>query len=93
MPVAEVLGRDDIGALQPGKAADIIALRLDTLGQAGGAVHDPVAAAIFCTPQTIDLSVINGRVVVEDGQVLSLDLPTLVERHNACARQLYAGAL
>lgn len=90
---AEVLGRDDIGVLQPGKAADIVALRLDTLGQAGGAVHDPVAAAIFCTPQSVDLSVINGRIVVEDGQVLSLDLPTLVERHNACARQLYASAL
>ena len=71
---ADVLGRDDIGQLAPGKVADFIGLRLDTLGYAGGAVHDPLAATVFCHPQHVDLSVINGRVVVEDGSLLTLDL-------------------
>ena len=45
---AAVLGRDDIGQLAPGKAADLVAFRTDTLGMAGGAVHDPLAALVFC---------------------------------------------
>ncbi|MBN1261337.1 MAG: 8-oxoguanine deaminase [Anaerolineae bacterium] len=88
---AEVLGRDDIGQLEPGKAADFIALRLDTLGYAGGAVHDPLAATVFCQPQNVDLSVINGRIIVEDGQLATVDLPPLIERHNAIAQKLVRG--
>src|SRR5512136_373490 len=45
---ASVLGRDDIGQLAPGKAADFIGFRLDRLDFAG-ALHDPLAALIFCT--------------------------------------------
>ena len=88
---ADVLGRDDIGQLAPGKAADFIGLRLDTLGYAGGAVHDPLAATVFCHPQYTDLSVINGRIVIQDGHLLTLDVPATVERHNAIARQLVLG--
>jgi cytosine/adenosine deaminase-related metal-dependent hydrolase len=87
---AEVLGRDDIGQLALGKAADFIGLRLDTLGYAGGAVHDPLAATVFCQPQGVDLSVINGRVVVEGGTLRTAEVPVLVEQHNAIARRLVA---
>ncbi len=87
---AEVLGRDDIGELSPGKAADFIGLRLDTLDYAGAAVHDPLAATIFCQPRGVDLSVINGRIVVKEGRLLTLDLPVVVERHNRIARNLVA---
>ena len=65
---AAVLGRDDIGQLAPGMAADFIGYRLDTLGLAGGAVHDPLAALVFCHPPNVDLSVINGRVRVQHGR-------------------------
>mgnify|MGYP000187056441 CR=1 FL=1 len=88
---AQVLGRDDIGQLAPGKAADFIGIRLERLDFAG-ALHDPLAALVFCTPQRVDLSVINGRVVVEDGQLLTVDLGPLVERHNRIARELVNGA-
>lgn len=84
---AEVLGRDDIGQLSPGKAADCIAFRLDRLDYAG-ALHDPLAALVFCTPQRVDLSVIHGRVVVEEGRLLTVDLEPLIERHNRIARSL-----
>jgi cytosine/adenosine deaminase-related metal-dependent hydrolase len=90
---AQVLGRDDIGMLAPGMAADLIGYRLDTLGLAGGAVHDPLAALVFCQPPQVDLSVINGRVRVRDGVLLDVDLPVLVERHNAIARALVRGEL
>jgi 8-oxoguanine deaminase len=90
---ASVLGRDDIGYLAPGMAADFIGYRLDTLAFAGGAVHDPLAALVFCYPPGVDLSVINGRVRVQDGQLLAVDLPPLIERHNAIARALARGEL
>jgi cytosine/adenosine deaminase-related metal-dependent hydrolase len=84
---ARVLGRDDIGQLAPGKAADFIGVRLDSVGFAG-ALHDPLAAMFFCSSQEVDLSVINGKVVVEDGQLVTLDLGPVVERHNEIARSL-----
>ncbi len=84
---AQVLGRDDIGQLAPGKAADFIGFRLGRLDYAG-ALHDSLAALVFCTPQQVDLSVINGRTVVEDGHLLTVDLGPVIERHNRISREL-----
>jgi 8-oxoguanine deaminase len=90
---ASVLGRDDIGYLAPGMAADFIGYRLDTLALAGGAIHDPLAALVFCQPPSVDFSVINGRVRVQDGHLLDVDLPSLIARHNTIARALARGEL
>ena len=84
---AKVLGRDDIGALAVGMAADIVTVPLDDIGVAG-ALHDPLAALLFCQVPRIKHSVVNGRVVVRDGRVTTLELPLLVERHNLLAAQL-----
>jgi cytosine/adenosine deaminase-related metal-dependent hydrolase len=81
---AQVLGRNDIGALAPGKAADIVGWRLDRLAYAG-ALHDPVAALVFCQPQNVDLVLVNGRVRVRNGAIVNLDLSALVAEHNARA--------
>ena len=78
---ARVLGRDDIGSLEPGKAADLVAFRVDDLDHAGGIV-DPVAALLTCTPGPVWLSVINGRIVVESGSLLDVDPGPTIERHN-----------
>lgn len=85
---AKVLNRDDIGALAPGMSADLVAFATGGLDLAGAAVHDPVAALVFCTPQTVRHSIINGKPVVTDGHLLPLDLPPLVAEHNRLARQL-----
>ncbi|HLG61379.1 MAG TPA: 8-oxoguanine deaminase [Ktedonosporobacter sp.] len=85
---ANVLGRDDVGYLAPGMAADLIGYRLDTLPLAGGAPHDPRAALIFCRPSYVDLSIINGRVRIKDQTLLDIDLPALIQRHNAIAKAL-----
>jgi 8-oxoguanine deaminase len=87
---AAVLGRDDIGVIAPGMAADFVAFRLDDVGFAG-AQHDLAAALAFCGSPRADVSVINGRVVVQDGQLLTADLPVLVEQHNRLSKQLING--
>ncbi len=87
---AAVLGRDDIGALAPGMAADFVGFRLDTVGMAG-AQHDPVAGLIFGKPGYADLSVINGKVVVDEGQLMTTEVPVLVEEHNRISRKLVDG--
>jgi len=87
---AAVLGRDDIGQLVPGKAADVIGLRLDRLDYAG-ALHDPLAPLVFCQPQQVDLSIINGDVVIDDGRLVTLELEPVIERHNRISRRLANG--
>lgn len=84
---AAVLGRDDVGILAPGMAADFIAIDGDTAAFAG-ALHDPIGATVFCAPQTVAYSVINGRVIVREGHLTTLELPPLIARHNEFARQL-----
>lgn len=84
---AKVLNRDDIGALAPGMSADFVAFDMSAVGYAGGG-HDPVAALVFCTPGTVSTSVINGRVVVRDGVLLSADLPAVLDEHRRMAREL-----
>ena len=85
---AQVLGRSDIGQLAPGMCADLALFDLGTLGQAGGAVHDPVASLLLCASAQAAYTVVNGRVVVRRGQLATLDAGPLVERHNRLAREL-----
>jgi 8-oxoguanine deaminase len=85
---AQVLGRSDVGHLAPGMCADIALFDLRTLGFAGGAVHDPVASLLLCASPLATHTVVNGRVVVRDGQLTTVDLGPLVERHNRLALQL-----
>ena len=84
---AVVLGRKDLGSLEAGKCADFFAINLNRLDYAG-ALHDPVAAAIFCAPVRADLTVVAGKTVVKDGHLQTLDLPRLIEKHNRAAKRL-----
>ena len=85
---AQVLGRSDIGYLAPGMCADLALFDMRTLGFAGGAVHDPVGALLLCASPQAAWTVVNGRVVVREGQLATLDLGPFLERHNRLARQL-----
>jgi cytosine/adenosine deaminase-related metal-dependent hydrolase len=87
---AAVLGRTDIGSLEVGKCADLFAINLHRLDYAG-ALHDPVAAALFCAPQKVDLSMVGGKLVVKDGELVGLDVPALVSKHNQAAARLLNG--
>jgi cytosine/adenosine deaminase-related metal-dependent hydrolase len=87
---ALVLGRNEIGAIAPGMAADIAAYRIDSAAFAG-AQHDPIAALAFCQPASVDLMLIQGHPVVQSGALTTVDLPMLIERHNALSRKLIRG--
>jgi 8-oxoguanine deaminase len=85
---AQVLGRKDIGYLAPGMCADLALFDLRTLGFAGGAVHDPVGSLLFCASPQAAYTVVNGQVVVREGQITTVDLGPLLERHNRLAVSL-----
>ncbi len=84
---ARVLGRDDLGSLETGKCADFIAINLSKLEYAG-ALHDPVAALLFCQPGYVDWSFVQGNAIVRDGHLVNVDTEKLIERHNDAARRL-----
>jgi cytosine/adenosine deaminase-related metal-dependent hydrolase len=86
---ARVLGRDDIGALAPGMACDLIAVRLDEPGLAG-ADDDPVAALLLCQVSRVALNVVQGRALVRAGQFVTLDEAALVARQRHLSKRLVA---
>jgi cytosine/adenosine deaminase-related metal-dependent hydrolase len=86
---AAVLGREDIGSLQAGKCADFFAVDMNALDFAG-ALHDPVAALVFCSPVKSAYTVVGGKFVIKDGQLVTLDLQNLIEKHNTASKRLLA---
>jgi 8-oxoguanine deaminase len=84
---ASVLGRTDIGSLEPGKCADFFAVDLNKIDYAG-AWHDPVAAIVFCAPGRADYTVVGGNFVVKNGQMVTVNVPELVSEHNHLAKRL-----
>ncbi len=90
---AQVLGRKDIGHLAVGMCADLVLFDLDTLGFAGGAVHDPVGSLLLSASPQADYTVVNGKVVVREGHLDTVDLGPLMERHNRLSLQLAAAAV
>jgi len=81
---AGMLGPTDIRSLEPGKFANFFSLDLQTISYAG-ALHDPVAAPLFSAPQSAKHTVVNGRVVVRDGELTALDIQPAIETQNRCA--------
>jgi 8-oxoguanine deaminase len=88
---AAVLGRTDLGSLEPGKCADFFAINLQRLEYAG-ALHDPVGAMVFCAPVKADYTVVGGKFVVKAGELVTLDLPRQIEAHNRAAKRLLVEA-
>lgn len=87
---ARVLGRDDIGTLAHGKAADFAAFDLQRIEYAG-ARHDPVAALLLCSPTRAAYTYVHGAPVVSEGRPVNLELGALVEEHNRAAARLFSG--
>ena len=83
---AAVLGRKDIGSLEAGKCADFFAINLNKLGFAG--MHDPVSSIVFGQPVNADYTVVNGKFIVKEGQLVTVDEQKLIEKHNKAAKRL-----
>ncbi|GAB4544489.1 MAG: 8-oxoguanine deaminase [Anaerolineales bacterium] len=86
---AAVLGRNDIGSLEVGKCADFFAVNLNRLEFTG--MHDPVAALVFGQSVNVDYTVINGKFIVKEGQLVTVNQDKVIERHNKAAKRLLEG--
>jgi cytosine/adenosine deaminase-related metal-dependent hydrolase len=82
---AAVLGRDDIGSLEPGKCADFAVWRIDGL-ELGGAT-DPVAGLVLSAPHRVDRLVVGGEEVVRDGRLVRADEDEIAREHRREARR------
>ena len=84
---AAVLGRDDIGVLAPGYAADIAAFNIQGIDFAG-AQWDILAGLIFCASGNSNYTIVNGKVIVDQGMLTTMNMTKLLERHNAMTADL-----
>ena len=85
---AQVLGRhNEIGSIEVGKAADLIAFDLSAI-EFAGAQADPLAAIVHCAAQHVDLAMVNGEFVVREGRLVDESLYELIAHHNAISRRL-----
>lgn len=83
---ARVLGRDDCGSLAPGKRADIAIWDISGIESAGS--WDPVASLILSGPTRVRDLFVDGRAVVQDGQLITIDLAAALLRHRKLAARL-----
>ncbi len=86
---AACLGRDDIGVLEPGRRADVALFDLRDVGYSGAG--DPLLALLLCAPTRVHTLVVDGRVVVEDGELRTLSLEPVLARHRRAAARMVAG--
>ena len=84
---ASVLNRDDIGVLAPGYAADITAFKRDNV-DFSGSDWDPVASLVFCGPGKANYTIINGKIIVSEGQLTTIPMEKLIHEHNKLSHDL-----
>jgi 8-oxoguanine deaminase len=83
---ARCLGRDDIGAIAPGKRADLALFDLRDIGYSGA--EDAVSALVLCAPTRVSTLVVEGRVVVEEGALQGITLNPILRRHRRLAAKV-----
>jgi cytosine/adenosine deaminase-related metal-dependent hydrolase len=83
-----VLGRSDVGSLEPGKRADFAAW--NTAGLELGGADDPVAGLVFAGPHRVERLVVGGEDVVRDGRLVRADEEEIAREHRVQARRLSA---
>jgi cytosine/adenosine deaminase-related metal-dependent hydrolase len=83
---AQVLGRDDLGTVEVGKRADLAIWDMSGVEAAGA--WDPVAALVLCGPTRVRHLVVDGRQVVRDRQIVTLDLGSALTRQRKLAARL-----
>ncbi|MGC8913688.1 MAG: 8-oxoguanine deaminase [Thermoplasmata archaeon] len=89
---ARVLGREDIGIIAPGMAADIIGFDMERIFYAG-ALSDPVAAIVFCASSNVDFSLVNGKLVVKNGKLTTADEQKIFRSQERISQKLVRRAL
>ena len=89
---AVVLGRqDEVGSIEVGKAADLIAFDLNDIAFAGSH-SDPVAAVVHCAGDRVDFSMVNGEWRVQEGRLVDESIYDLIPEHNRISKRLTGAA-
>ncbi|UCE08361.1 MAG: 8-oxoguanine deaminase [bacterium] len=83
---AKLLGRNDIGSIEEGKAADLAIFELDRL-EYTGALSDPLAALIFSgISHQVDMTIVNGKIIVQEGNLTTVDEREIIENGNRISK-------
>src|SRR5690606_25688378 len=87
---ARVIGRErDLGSLESGKLADVLVVRMDRARQTP--MYDPVSHLVYTTRgDDVETTIVNGRVLMRDGKVLTLDEPAVLEAARRAAVEVAA---
>lgn len=87
---ADLLQRDDIGRIREGMSADLIGINVSDISHAGS-LHDRLASVVLCgSDHTVDLTIVNGKIVVRDGRLLTVDEEEVVRNADRAAKRLRA---
>lgn len=86
---ARVLGRDDVGSLEVGKAADLFMIDVDRLEYCGGLLDPGAFPAVVGYNRPVDMTIINGKVVWENGILHGIDEEETKAKANEIAKRVY----
>jgi cytosine/adenosine deaminase-related metal-dependent hydrolase len=85
---ADALGRSDLGRLQAGCKADIVTVRIDTPKAAP--VYDPFKFLVHAANgEDVDTVIVDGKTIVEAGQVKTIDVKEAVREVNAAGKRVW----
>ena len=85
---ADALGRPDLGRLAPGCKADIVFVRIDT--PKASPVYDPFKFLVLAASgDDVDRVIVDGKTIVENGDVLTIDVPEVVRRVNEASKRVW----
>jgi cytosine/adenosine deaminase-related metal-dependent hydrolase len=85
---AAILGRDDLGAIEPGRCADLAVWRTDMIELAGA--RDPVAGLVFSAPHRVDRLLVGGENIVREGQLVRASEEEIAREHRKQATRFAA---
>lgn len=85
---AAILGRNDIGSLEVGKAADLFLLRANRLDLVGTQFDPAALLGTVGVNRPVDYTIVNGQIVVENGRLLMIDEEVVADKANALVNRL-----
>ena len=84
----DILKQNTIGSLEEGKAADLFMIKKNRLDFAGG-LYDPVSALLATgDSQIVDITIVNGKIVVKDGELVNVDENKIIENANRVSKEM-----
>ena len=87
----DVLNQPEIGSIEEGKAADMFLVSTKRLGFAGG-LSDAVSALVNSgDSQIVDMTIVNGKIVVRDGRLININEENLIEKANQISQKMIQG--